>query len=924
MSPPPRRLARAARAPALASIALLLAARLPPAAAARAAGLPPHIVFIVADDLGYNDISLHSSPAQIPTPNIDALASGGVELQNYHVQSVCSPSRSSFLSGRHVIHTGIYFPFGQGTVDHLRTDVTLLPQYLQRCCNYSTHAVGKYHLGQGALNQLPTGRGFDTYLGYYSGAEDHVTHDTTGAYDFNVGDAARPFASVQPATQYNNSWSTDVFTSTAVDLIRGFDAQHSSLFLYLAYQDVHWPLQAPDEWFQRFAGKTGTGAGSQERQYVCAMAAFMDEGVGNVTRALKDAGMFDDTFIIFSADNGGPTNLNEGTESNNFPMRGGKNTLWEGGTRVNGIVHGPGLQKVDAVSSMKMHATDWLPTLVRMASGRNWTEFISADEPPYLLGDGLDVWDALSSGDASRSPRDWLVLETHPRNASDRIHGDAFIKGDWKILRYQYSPDEENAWHPPPGQDPSKVAYQLGCPPPPANISASQCSQSAGWCLFNVSADPCEQNDLAAQHPDIVAQLVAQLGPFMDTAVPMIPAVGPLPLVLPLDDGTLTWAPSDGPCVSDSHCSRNGVCVAATGLCACSAGWTGEHCGALDVQPVDPGEGFNRLGEATSSWGGSAVFAEEDGLWHLFFSRMLEHCTLAQWQTNSACWHATSSSPTGPFANESQVVGPFSHNCLVRRAADKTFLLFHIGDGGESSSVVNCSSGAAPGAAPRGGASDEAGGDIGYNTLRYSSSVWGPWTPLGYSILNGSGVAGDWDEIITNLAPWPLADGSLLVGFRGKNTTNKVERLGMATAPSWRGPYTKLVDKPILAPKLAQDSDVTGEDPVVWTTPDGIGHMLWHVCCDSSNGTYNGNSSTVGRHAFTPVAGDWRKWSISLEPAYTTSVTWVNGSAGTVARRERPQLVLDAASGAPLVLFNGVTVVGGSSASFTMAARIGA
>ena len=100
--------------------------------------------------------------------------------------------------------------------------------------------------------------------------------------------------------------------------------------------------------------------------------------------------------------------------------------------------------------------------------------------------------------------------------------------------------------------------------------------------------------------------------------------------------------------------------------------------------------------------------------------------------------------------------------------------------------------------------------------------------------------------------------------------------------------------------------------------------MLWHVCCDSSNGTYNGNSSTVGRHAFTPVAGDWRKWSISLEPAYTTSVTWVNGSAGTVARRERPQLVLDAASGAPLVLFNGVTVVGGSSASFTMAARIGA
>lgn len=180
------------------------------------------------------------------------------------------------------------------------------------------------------------------------------------------------------------------------------------------------------------------------------------------------------------------------------------------------------------------------------------------------------------------------------------------------------------------------------------------------------------------------------------------------------------------------------------------------------------------------------------------------------------------------------------------------------------------------------------------------------------------------DETITNLAPWPLADGSMLVGFRGKNASG-VERLGMATAPSWRGPYTKLVNAPILGLRQApQNSDVTGEDPFVYVTPDGVGHMLWHVCCDSSNGVYNGNASTVGRHAFTPVAGDWRTWSVSLEPAYTTSVVWANGSAGAVTRRERPQLVLDAATGAPLVLFNGVTPGPGSSmASFTMAARVG-
>ena len=306
---------------------------------------------------------------------------------------------------------------------------------------------------------------------------------------------------------------------------------------------------------------------------------------------------------------------------------------------------------------------------------------------------------------------------------------------------------------------------------------------------------------------------------------------------------------------------------------------------------------------------------------------MLNNCTLGQWETNSACWHATSASPEGPYANESQVIGAFSHNCLVRRAADKTFLLFHIGDGNESSAVVNCSSGGAlQGAASGGalsGALQGAASGIGSNQLSYSLSVWGPWTPLGYSILNGTG-APTWDETVTNLAPWPLADGSMLVGFRGKNASG-VERLGMATAPSWRGPYTKLVDAPILGLRQApQNPDVTGEDPFVYVTPDGVGHMLWHVCCDSSNGVYNGNASTVGRHAFTPVPGDWRTWSVSLEPAYTTSVVWVNGSAGAVTRRERPQLVLDAATGAPLVLFNGVTPGPGSSmASFTMAARVG-
>ncbi len=114
-----------------------------PASVSVTRGAPPNIIFIVADDLGSNDISHHGSP-QIPTPNIDAIFSAGVELSHYHAQPVCSPTRASMLSARHVIHTGIYMPFDGGvTAEHLDTSFTLLPRYLKRAANYSTHLVGK-------------------------------------------------------------------------------------------------------------------------------------------------------------------------------------------------------------------------------------------------------------------------------------------------------------------------------------------------------------------------------------------------------------------------------------------------------------------------------------------------------------------------------------------------------------------------------------------------------------------------------------------------------------------------------------------------------------------------------------------------------------------------------------------------------------
>jgi len=187
------------------------------------------------------------------------------------------------------------------------------------------------------MDSIPIGRGFDTYLGYWSGAEDYYTHDTKGAYDFN--DDVFP-SSLRPAVEFNQSYSTPIFTARAVEIISRFSpASAQPLFLYLPFQNVHWPLEAPLAYVNKFAKTTG---GDHARNMVCAMASIMDDGIGNVTAALKAAGIFDNTIIIFSSDNGGPTHGNEGTSSNNFPLRGGKNTLWcAGGLIVSGAGSSP-------------------------------------------------------------------------------------------------------------------------------------------------------------------------------------------------------------------------------------------------------------------------------------------------------------------------------------------------------------------------------------------------------------------------------------------------------------------------------------------------------------------------------------------------------------------------------------------------------
>jgi arylsulfatase A-like enzyme len=559
----------------------------------------PNILFILADDLGFGDVSLHGS-RQIPTPHIDALAAGGLNLINYRTMPVCSPTRASILSGRHAIHHGVYLPFARGSANRLGLEYTLLPQYLQNL-SYDTFLVGKWHLGQNEAAALPIHRGFDHTYGYWTGAEDHYTHQAPqhdGHYDFADG--------MKTCFAANGTYGTDLFVRRAVAIIGNRSAHPTApFFLFLALQNVHWPLQAPASALSKFANSTG---GDARRQAVAAMASMLDDAVGEVTGALARHGLTESTLILFLSDNGGPTNGNEDTWASNYPLRGGKNTLWEGGTRAVAVASGFGVgaHLRGTRSHALLHACDWLPTLVHLASGSStWLSDAGGPdvgwptvgreelfhhrraaaakawragglvEPAWLPGDGVDLLSVLTSGGAGRSE---LVLEAHPepawvhnqshsggrgagggyaalprgydvlgtqRAASDEsVHGDALVTADgWKLIRIgSVHPAEEGGWVPPPGEEPG-TTYSTACDlsKRPTAAPPRQCADGA-WCLFNVAKDPCEYEDLSASHPAVVADLRRRLAVYQATAVPPVKPVGCEPIVV---QGA--WRPCDAP-----------------------------------------------------------------------------------------------------------------------------------------------------------------------------------------------------------------------------------------------------------------------------------------------------------------------------------------------------------------------------------------
>ncbi|XP_018374797.1 PREDICTED: arylsulfatase B [Trachymyrmex cornetzi] len=484
----------------------------------------PHIIFILADDLGWNDVGFHGS-GQIPTPNIDALAYSGLLLDRYYVTPICTPSRSALMTGKYPIHTGMQHGVLKGAEPRgLPLHEKLLPEYLREL-GYSTHIVGKWHLGFYKKEYTPTYRGFDTHTGFWTGHHDYFDHTAVENPYWGL-DIRR---GMQPAWDLHGQYSTDIFTKEAVRLIDNHNSSRP-MFLYLAHAAVHSgnpynPLPAPDEEVAKF-----NNIFDYNRRRFAGMLSKLDQSVGQVVDALRKRDMLRDSIIIFSSDNGGPAagfNLNA---ASNWPLRGVKNTLWEGGVRGTGLIWSPRLVRPGRVSRQMLHITDWLPTLITAAGGN----------PSNLTVDGMDLWNALSED--TESPRSNVL-----HNIDDIYGVSAITVGDWKLIRGSTYKGAWDGWYGPSGREwvydvdgviSSTTAHAIAsvglgittdvvlmlrenalikCPP--RNDSLPSCKPLEEACLFNIYQDPCEDNNLVKQFPTIVRKLQDELKKFNSSAL---------------------------------------------------------------------------------------------------------------------------------------------------------------------------------------------------------------------------------------------------------------------------------------------------------------------------------------------------------------------------------------------------------------------
>ena len=398
----------------------------------------PNIVLMMSDDMGYSDIGCYGTK-KVDTPNIDRLATEGFKSTDFHTAaSICSPSRAAFLTGAYPQRAGLYMGINPNRKAHWflgldPSEITLAEQFQTK--GYATFHVGKWHLGT-EPEFLPREQGFDHSYGMLCNfaQSPKFTDDDKEVF------AKTPLEQLTP-----------LYTERVVRIIREQSHRSEPFFLYYAHNYPHTPYKASE----RFAGTSLDGVRGDIMQE-------LDWGVGEMMNALDDAGIAENTIVIFTSDNG-PTK-NEYAQ----PFRGTKYVTLEGGHRVPFIIRWPAQIEAGIASSANIHAMDLFPTL---------SAIIDLPLPKDRIYDGVNILPLLRGESLNRS-RNTPFFYYNCENLQ------AIRQGDWK-LHLPRSPEQTPFW------EGKKGLYDLGNPT-----------------LFNLKTDPGESQNLASSNPEIVDQLL--------------------------------------------------------------------------------------------------------------------------------------------------------------------------------------------------------------------------------------------------------------------------------------------------------------------------------------------------------------------------------------------------------------------------------
>ena len=360
----------------------------------------PNIVIILADDLGWGDLSYHGS--SIMTPNLDRLSQTGIQLDRFYVAPISSPTRTGLMTGKYPNRMGIRNdvipPWRDYGVD---SEEIMLPQELAEAGYKNRAIIGKWHLGHSRKMYYPLNRGFTHFYGHLNGAIDYFTHERDGELDWHN----------DWESCYDEGYSTNLISDHAANCIKEY-SKEGPFFIYVAYNAPHSPLQATDDDLKLYGfdesklryGANKIGHGNNAEQTYAAMVTCMDRGIGKIIQALIDAGEFDNTIFLFFSDNGADA-------GSSGELRGRKFVEFEGGVRSPALLSWPAKLKGGQIISQTTGIVDVMPTILDILGKKTNIEFDGISMLPVINGKEKTIERNFYLGRGAVVSNEWKFIE---------------------------------------------------------------------------------------------------------------------------------------------------------------------------------------------------------------------------------------------------------------------------------------------------------------------------------------------------------------------------------------------------------------------------------------------------------------------------------------------------------------------------------